>query len=466
MAGEMKRAYPQSVLLLVMAAVLAGCGPGEERVSEERMSEELSHQELAARAAPRRADAGGETQWVHTVRSATETDAPVAVVHDSRGNLLTLGNHRTPIDLGEGPIGSPPGASVLVLSKYSLQGRLLWARPLAAPPGTGTPYVRGLALAVEPYDTVLLTGVQSGGLELGGHVLPPGAFLARLDGNGEPRWARPLPTLATELAVNTRGHITVGGTLTGRVDFGNGPVTGASNPYLVQYDAQGTLRWVFVDSARGVSMDLAQDDAGDLYLAGGRFVPPSPLLVPSLSRVSSEGTPQWTRLFEGATGVAMSVAAHGGQVVVSGYYTGTIVFGGQVLAAPTSRGFALAYGRDGNARWGSLLGSTWGLVEMDQGAGVVVAGRYTGGEDFGLGLGKLEGYPGATNVYVLRLQRPTGNLQWSHTYPSAQTLPVDLSVSRYGESALTGTFRAPVDFGTGPLSPAPGANAFLLQLAR
>jgi hypothetical protein len=275
-----------------------------------------------------------------------------------------------------------------------------------------------------------------------------------------------VPTLATELAVNTRGHITLGGTLTGRVDFGNGPITGASNPYLVQYDAQGTLRWVFVDSARGVSMDLAQDDAGDLYLAGGRFVPPSPLLVPSLSRVSSEGTLQWTRLLEGATGVAMSVAAHGGQMVVSGYYTGTIVFGGQVLAAPTSRGFALTYGRDGNTRWGSLLGSTWGLVEMDQGSGVVVAGRYTGGADFGLGLGKLEGYPGATNVYVLRLQRPTGNLQWSQTYPSAQALPVDLSVSRYGESALTGTFRAPVDFGTGPLSPAPGANAFLLQLAR
>jgi hypothetical protein len=460
MAGDPKRATPRSILLLTLA-VLVGCGPGEEG-----MTEELESQEFAVRAAgPRPLAVGGGTQWVHTVRSAAETDAPVAVVHDSRGNVLTLGNHRTPIDTGDGPVGSP-GTSILVLSKYSLQGRLLWTRLLAAPAGTGTPYVRGLALAVEPYDTVLLTGVQSGGLELGGHVLPPGAFLARMDGNGEPMWSRPLPTTATELAVNTRGHITLAGTLTGQVDFGNGPVTGASNPYLVQYDAQGTLRWVYVDSARGVSMDLAQDDAGELYLAGGRFIPPSPLLVPALSRVSAEGVPYWTRPFEGATGVAMSVAAHGGHVVVSGYFTGKLVFGGRELDAPTSRGFALAYGRDGAARWGSLLGSTWGLVEMDQGSGVVVAGRYTGGEDFGLGLGTMEGYPGATNVYALRLQRATGHLQWSHTYPSAQALPVDLSVSRQGESALTGTFRAAVDFGTGPLSPAPGANTFLVQLER
>ncbi|WNG61823.1 hypothetical protein F0U59_49270 [Archangium gephyra] len=457
MAGDLKRPYPRSTLLLTLA-VLTGCGSGEEWKPED-----LASQEHELRSGPRRKSSGGETQWVHTLRSTAETDAPVAVVHDSRGNVLTLGNHRTPIDSEE---SVPPGTSVLVLSKYSLQGRLLWTRLLAAPPGTGTPYVRGLSLAVEPYDTVLLTGVQSGGLELGGRVLPAGAFLARMDGNGAPMWSRSLPTTATELAVNTRGHITVAGTLTGQVDFGNGPVTGASNPYLVQYDAQGTLRWVHVDSARGVTMDLAQDDAGDLYLAGGRFVPPSPLLVPSVSRVSADGTPSWTRSLEGTTGVAMSVAAHGGLVVMSGYFTGKLVFGGRELDAYTSRGFALAFGREGAARWGSLLGSTWGLVEMDQGSDVVVAGRYTGGEDFGLGLGTMEGYPGATNVYVLRLQRPTGRLLWSHTYPSAQTLPVDLSVSRQGESALTGTFRAPVDFGTGPLSPTPGANTFLVQMER
>ncbi|HYO58233.1 hypothetical protein [Archangium sp.] len=445
--------------LFLAVAVLAGCGPREET-----RPRGLSNEELELQAEPGCHGSGGETRWVHTVRSAGNTDAPVAVAHDSRGNVITLGNHRTSVDFGQGPMGSPSGASVLALSKYTSDGELLWVRLLEAPPHAGSPFVRGLALAVEQHDTLLLTGAQSGGLELGGSVLPPGAFLARMDPEGNPLWARPLPTLATKLAVDTWGHITLAGTLTGQVDFGNGPVTGTSNPYLVQYDAQGALRWVFVDSVRGVPMDLAQDEAGDLYLAGGRFLPPSPLLTPFLSRVSSGGVLQWTRQLEGATGVAMSVAAHGGHVAVSGSFTGSFIFRGEAFAAPTSRGFALAYGRDGDAHWGFLLGSTWGLVEMDQDSGVVVAGRYAGGEDFGIG--PLEGFPSATNLYVLRLLRSTGKPQWSHTYPSASTLPVDLSVSRQGKSALTSTFRTPVDFGTGPLSPGPGANAALLQLER
>jgi hypothetical protein len=460
MARDWKRVGRHLGPLLALA-VLAGCGPGEGTMFGGTSSEERD-----TRDGPRR-QPRGETHKVHTVRSARDTDAPVAIAHDSRGNVFTLGNHRTPIDFGQGPIGSPSGASVLALSKYTSEGKLLWVRLLEAPPPrTGNPFVRGLALAIDRHDTLFLTGVQSGGLELGGSVLPPGAFLSRWNLEGHPLWARALPTPATELAVNTRGHITLAGTLTGRADFGNGPITGTGNPYLAQYDAQGALRWLFIDSARGVPMDLAQDETGDLYLAGGRFLPPSPLLTPFLWRLSSEGALQWVRQFEGATGVALSVAAHGGHVVVSGYFTGKFIFRGQEFVAPTTRGFALAHGRDGDAHWGLLLGSTGGLVAMDQGTGLVVAGRYTGGEDFGLGLGTLDGYPGATNLYVLRLQRSTGKLQWSHTYPSASALPVDLSMSLRGESALTGTFRAPVDFGTGPLSPGPGANAFLLQLER
>ena len=448
--------------LLVTVAVLAGCGVSEGVSPEDPASEE---QGTGSTSKPR--PSGGETRWVHTVRSAAESDVPVAVEQDARDNVITLGNHRTPIDFGEGPVGSPSGASVLALSKHVPHGARLWSRLLEAPPRPGTsPYVRGQALAVEATGHFLLLGLQSGGLDLGGGALPPGAFLARFDANGTPLWARALPTNATKLAVDKRGDITLAGVLSGRVDFGNGPVTGTAQPFLVRYDSKGGLRWVYVDSARGVPMDLAQDDAGDLYLVGGRFLPPNALLTPFLSRLSPEGQLEWTRTLAGASGLTTSVAAHGNHVVVSGYFTGSFVFQDKTLTATASRGFVLAYSRDLDERWGFLLGSASGLVSMDQGSGVVIAGRYAGGEDFGLGLGALSGYPGATNLYVLRLQRPTGRPQWIRTYPSASGLPLDLSATRQGESTLVGTFRAPVDFGPGPLSPAPGGNTFLLQLER
>ncbi|WP_257451429.1 hypothetical protein [Archangium lipolyticum] len=459
MVGGGKRACGRLCLVFVVS-VLTACGPDgghEDPNTECREGPRTGRQHSP----------GGETQWVRTVRSEGGSDVPVAVTHDRQDNVITVSNHLTPIDFGHGPLGTPSGAYVLVVSKYSPRGELLWVRLLEAPARTGVrPYVRAQALTADRHGNLFLTGQQSGGLDLGGGPLPAGAFLARLDPEGHPRQARALPISATELAVNTWGDITLSGVLSGQVDFGQGPVTGNGNAYLVQYGPEGGLRWVYVDSARGVPMDLAQDEAGDLYLAGGQFLPPSPFPTPFLTRITSEGRHQWTRRLQGASGLAMSVAARGGQVVVSGHFTGSFAFRQQTFSAPATRGLVLAYEREGKERWGYLLGSTWGLVAVDQGQGVVVAGRYTGCEDFGLGLGGLEGYPGATNLYVLRLQRPTGKLQWFHGYPSTGTLPQDLSVTRQGEATLVGTFRDPVDLGTGPLAPGPGSNTFVLQLER
>jgi len=457
MARGEKRTSGRLGLILAMA-VLAGCHGGEDGLHGSRGEDALGDEAK---------DSGGQTRWVQTVRSAGSGDAPVATAQDGQGNVLTLGNHLTPIDFGQGPVGTPSGASVLVVSKYAPDGALLWVRFLQVPKTNGGSFVRGQTLAVDSQDTVWLTGVQSGGLDLGGGALPKGPFLARLAADGQPLWAKPLPTTVTELAVSPHGEFTLAGVVSGRVDFGNGPITGNNHPFLVRYGPEGLLRWVHVDSERGTPMDLAQDDAGDLYVVGGRFLPRSPLLSPFLSRVSAEGELLWTRQLEGASGLMMSVAAHGNHVAVSGYFTGSFVFHGTSFVAPTTRGFALTYGKGGGEHWGFLLGSTWGMVAMDQGSGLVLAGRYAGGEDFGLGLGQLDGFPGSTNLYVLRLQRPTGKAQWLRTYRSASALPVDLAVTRHGESTLVGTFRADVDFGTGgPLTPGPGANTFVLQLEK
>jgi hypothetical protein len=45
---------------------------------------------------------------------------------------------------------------------------------------------------------------------------------------------------------------------------------------------------------------------------------------------------------------------------------------------------------------------------MDRRDGVFVTGRYSGSEDFGLGLGTLPGMTGLGNVYVARLDRIDG----------------------------------------------------------
>jgi hypothetical protein len=444
-------------LLLILA--ISSCGPDEELSPGFFQAERRARLEASSTHGP------GEDLRVATTHSALSTDGPVAFARDARGELFTLGHHHTPVDFGQGPLGPPERVPVLTLTRHGPAGQLRWAHlfPMPSAPGAS---VRAHALALEQRQGhLLLTGSQSGGLDLGTGPLPSGSFLARLDDAGHALWARHLPAPATKLLVDAAGHVTLGGVLPGAVDFGAGPVGGPQQPFLVRYTRAGGLRWVHVEAARGLLNDLAQDEAGHLYLAGARYLPSSPLPRPFFAQVSAQGSPRWTRVLEGATGVAMSVAAHGDQVVVAGQLTGHLVFRGERLEAPRGRGFALAYGVRGEERWGLLLGTSWALVDTGPGAGVLLAGRYSGQEDFGLGLGRLPGFPGSTNLYLLRLHATGGGLDWLRTYPTASALPVDLEVTPQGAALLAGTFRASVDLGTGPLLPRPGGNAFLLWLA-
>ncbi|HSP81166.1 MAG TPA: hypothetical protein VLQ93_21780, partial [Myxococcaceae bacterium] len=404
-------------------ALVVGCGGGEAEAPGSLLAEYRMVAPSESRVGG--GEEPGATRQVLAVRSAGPGDGPAAVAHGPGGELFTLGHHRTPVDFGQGPLEAP-GPMALTLTRHGPDGQLRWARLFPAS------VVRAQALAVAPRGHLLLTGWQGGGLALGSEPLPAGPFLARLDSEGHPLWARPLPAQATELAVDAAGAVTLAGVLPGEVDFGDGPVGAPGRPFLVRYTPAGALDWAHVEAERGVPMDLAHDDAGHLYLAGVRFLPSAPLPRPFLTRLSPRGQPGWTQVLEEAVGMAMSVTAHGDQVGVGGQLTGSLLFRGERLEAPRGRGFALAYGREGEERWGFLLGTSWPLVGAAPGVGVVLAGRYSGGEDFGLGLGPLPGYPGSTNLYVLRLHPAEGTLAWLRAFPTLSTFPVDLDATPRG----------------------------------
>lgn len=453
---------------LLLVAGLAGCGGGLDESLQPVEGNEWATQE-----AEHRSSQAGATRWVRSIRGVGEDD-PREVAHDSRGNVIVLGGYTTPISFGTETVERPEPRRLMVVSKYAPDGRLLWNRLFepAPAPGWGGPGSSPNALAVDSRGFIFVTGWSVGLLTLGGRTLTPGPFLAKLDPEGNPVWARPLPTEGRELAVDHRGNIGVAGYLESTVDFGSGPITGHTNPFIVRYDAKGMFKWVYLEPERGMPYSLAVDSAGDYYLVGHRYlaVPPPAPPVPFIAKVSTSGRREWARTLEGTTGIANDVTTHGGCVMVSGAFVGTFTFRGRSYSSAGSiaaRGFVLAFTRGGGERWASVLGSLEAFVAADSREGVLVTGRYVGGEDFGLGVGPLAGEPSWWNVYVARLDRDDGRLEWVRGFPSAGARPREISVTKQGAPAMLGIFDQPVDFGTTRLEPAGlGLDTFLIQLER
>jgi hypothetical protein len=187
---------------------------------------------------------------------------------------------------------------------------------------------------------------------------------------------------------------------------------------------------------------------------------------PFVERLSSRGEPDWVRTLVGARGPSAEVAMHGNRVVAVGTFEGAFDFAGQRLQASAltgTSGFAVAFTRAGDARWGRVLGVEATGVAMDRRDGVVVGGYYATEE--GVAGQPLPGEPFSfRNLYAVKLDRIDGRLEWARGFPTEYGFLSDVAVDARGASTLTGGVSRLIDFGFGPVAPAPQEDVFILHL--
>jgi len=185
----------------------------------------------------------------------------------------------------------------------------------------------------------------------------------------------------------------------------------------------------------------------------------------------------WPRRLGGAGcewvgGVAVD---RSGNVVVTGYFEGTVDFGGGPL---TSAGFGdvfvASYSPAGAHRWSKRFGSSksYGLgrgVAVDKSGNAVVTGDFEGTVGFG---GAPLKSAGEDDTFVASFD-PTGTHRWSKRFGSASSEHYDgttfgdsygVALDGSGNVVVTGTFQETVDFGGGPLTSASCTDIFLLRL--
>ncbi|MDI1452031.1 hypothetical protein [Polyangium sp. 6x1] len=365
-------------------------------------------------------DAEGNPGTSMRFGSASQEGAPRILAIGEDAWVIAV-NTQSEIDLGGGPL-TPPGAAGAAIGKLDANGKHVFSTMLGAT-------VSGMAAGGS--GTLIVTGSFSGTLALGGETLTSAGatdvFVAKLDGNGAPIWAKSFGSTGLDsgmdVAVDGKGNVFLGGGMLAPIDFGGGPITitGGVDAVLVKLDANGNhvFTKTYGDVADQVIQALATDAAGNILFGG---------------------------LFEGH-----------------------LNFGGDELG---SQGRDLFLGKldpEGAELWARtfrLTSAEWDdsapRIAADPKGGLVVTGTFS--EAVNLGGAALEG-AGQTDVYFARYDAAGKHIQSRAIGDPSYQLAGGVAVDQAGAAAITGSFYGTIDLGQGPLESAGDCDIYLARFA-
>jgi hypothetical protein len=355
--------------------------------------------------------ASGGYLWSRVIGS-TSDEAGKGVATDTSGNVLVTGYQGSySVDYGGGPQYDRGGNDIFI-AKYSSAGSWVWSKTIG-----GSGYDQGNAIAADGSGNVFATGyigAAAGGVDFGGGPLVSAGlydvFLAKYSAAGQYLWAKRFGGTGndTGLAVSTdsAGNVIIAGTFEGTVDFGGGALSSAGlrDIFVAKYSATGQHLWSkrFGSSGDEVGYGVAVDSAGDVVLSG-KFQNSVSFGGTTLTSAGGDdiflaklsgatGAHVWSKRFGSTSGdVSLGVDVDGsGNVVMTGYFTGSVNFGGTVLSSSGLDVFVAKYNSAGTHIWSKRFGGfdtqiPNGVAVKSTGE-VTVVGYFAGSIDFGTGL--------------------------------------------------------------------------------
>jgi len=293
------------------------------------------------------------------------------------------------------------------------------------------------------------------------------------------------------VALDAAGNVFVTGDFRGTIDLGAGPMTAfkwpaqvdmPSDVYIVKYSPSGAHLWSKRIGAHAdeVGTAIAVDGSGNVLVAGyagpnvdfggGELATAGGFDLFVAKYAGNDGHYLWARRFGGPIDElpwAMALDA-GGNVLVTGEFTGTTNLGGASLTSAGDRDvFVAKYaGSDGHHLWserfGAAMADAGNGIGVDPSGNVFVAGYFTSTVDFG---GGALASAGTRDVFVAKYAGADGRHLWSRRYGSTSIdMATGVAVDASGEVVVTGSFTGTVNFGGGALStPNTSADVFVVK---
>lgn len=355
-----------------------------------------------------------------------------------------------------GIVDFDPGADTSILAavdtgdayvaKYDASGNHLWAIRVGGI-GTGASANRGLSVAVDGGDNVVVVGLFSGTADfdptvgVANRTARPGTtdmFIVKYSPAGLHLWSFGLPvSIETQyskqhcLAIDSQNNIIVGGYFYGSVDFDPGSrkktltcapsAQGYPDLFVARYTPGGLYSWAFrVGTSDWESVQALTVDANDDILITGLFglnrtavnFNPSggtKVMVTPPGATSGHGD-IFVAKYTPAGSIRWAFAVGGNErdrsiaittdddknVVITGYFLRTVDFNhaagvASVTADTTPYGpniFVASYDSSGAYRWAFGLGAGWGSsLAVDENGDLLVTGTFACETDFDPGPG-------------------------------------------------------------------------------
>ena len=405
------------------------------------------------------------------------TQVARSVAVDHAGNVIVTGWMHGTIDFGGGSLTA--AGDDIFLAKFDPNGNHLWSHHFS-------PSVMGItypSVAVDHFGNIVLVGWFFGAVDFGGGLLTaPGdrsdVFVAKFTPGGGHWWSHNYGDSNTQMcrdvAVDGEGNIVITGSVYGAMDFGGGPLTsaGSSSVFVAKLDLFGNHVWsdcygdsdnqspnaVCIDSTGNIAVtgyfDGTLDFKGNVLTSAGDF---DVFLVV----MDGDGDHVWS----GGFGNALEqwghtvVFDHSGNVLITGYFRGTLDFGGMPLSGSYDM-FLAKFDPDGNHVWSDSYGGSgvsvgWG-VAVDRAGFVSVTGHYNGTVDFGGG--PLQGSGGRFSAFLAKYESDGDHVYSESFGDHNDQTSYDIALDDMGRVTIVGSFEGQVNFGGGTIVSAGESN--------
>jgi hypothetical protein len=403
---------------------------------------------------------------------------------DPSGNIVVAGSFWGTVDFGGGDLTSA-GATDIFVAKFSPDGSHVWSKRFGNSTSQDLAYV-----AIDASGNVIITGSFYGSVDFGGGDLTSAGsndiFVAKFSPDGSHVWSKRFgsggPQSGLGISTDGSGNVVVAGRFTGTVDFGGGALSsaGGDDVFVAKFTPDGTHIWSkrFGDASAQYATDLVVDGPGNVTITGyldgsvdfgGGDLTGAGSIDIFVAKFDPAGAHLWSKRFgdsdeQQALGIAGDPS---GNVIIAGYFDGTVNFGGGDLTGAGDYDVFLAkFDPSGAHVWSKRFGDAQGqeafCVAADESGKVILAGHFAGTVECG---GDPLTAAGSYDIFVAKFGANGAHL-WSDSFGDASEQYVfGIAAGASGVVAITGELYGTVDFGGGALTSAGTRDIFVAKFA-